>query len=80
MMRTIIENQKKETPFQMFFLKNDKTQSVEIVEADQIKFKKVKSHLAKGESVFIPQKQEQKPNMRFIEYDLATEPWYFIHS
>jgi hypothetical protein len=48
MMRNVIENKKKETPFQMFFLKNDKNQSVEVAEVDEIYFEEVKSRLERG--------------------------------
>lgn len=80
MLRNIMENKKKETPLQLFFLKNDETQNVEVVEVDEIDFEEVKSRLEKGESIFITRKQEQKADMNFIAYDLAKEPWYLIRS
>ena len=75
-----MENKKKETPIQLFFLKNDEPQSVEVVEVDEIDFEEVKSRLERGESVFITRKQEQKSDINFIAYDLAKEPWYLIRS
>ena len=75
-----MENKKKETHLQLFFLKNDETQNVEVVEVDEIDLEEVKSRLERGESVFITRKQEQKSEMNFIAYDLAKEPWYFIRS
>jgi len=80
MPRNIMENKKKDAPLQLFFLKNDETQNVEVVEVDEIDFEEVKSRLEKGESVFITRKQEQKSDMNFIAYDLAKEPWYLIRS
>ncbi|MHC3128880.1 MAG: hypothetical protein IBV52_02240 [Candidatus Bathyarchaeota archaeon] len=75
-----MENKKKETHLQLFFLKNDETQNVEVVEVDEIDLEEVKSRLERGDSVFITRKQEQKSEMNFIAYDLAKEPWYFIRS
>ena len=80
MWRNVMENKKKETHLQLFFLKNDETQNVEVVEVDEIDFEEVKSRLEKGESMFITRKQEQKSDMNFIAYDLVKEPWYFIRS
>ena len=80
MSRNVMENKKKETPLQLFFLKNDETQNVEVVEVDKIDFEEVKSRLENGESVFITRKQEQKSDMNFIAYDLVKEPWYLLRS
>ena len=80
MWRNVMENKKKETHLQLFFLKNDETQNVEVVEVDEIDLEEVKSRLERGESVFITRKQEQKSEMNFIAYDLVKEPWYFIRS
>jgi hypothetical protein len=76
----VMENKKKETPLQLFFLKNDETQNVEVIEVNEIDFEEVKSHLERGESVFITRKREQTSDMDFIAYDIVKEPWYFIHS
>ena len=80
MMRNVIENKKKETPFHMFFLKDDKNQSVEVVEVDQIDFEEVKSRLERGESVYITRKREKKTDINFIAYELVKEPWYLLRS
>ena len=80
MSRNVMENKKKSASLQLFFLKNDETQNVEVVEVDEIDFEEVKSRLERGESVFITRKQEQKSDMNFIAYDLAKEPWYLIRS
>ena len=80
MSRNVMENKKKSASIQLFFLKNDETQNVEVVEVDEIDFEEVKSRLERGESVFITRKQEQKSDMNFIAYDLAKEPWYLIRS
>jgi hypothetical protein len=80
MLGNIVENKKKETPLQLFFLKNDETQSVEVVELDEIDFEEVKSRLERGESVFITRKREQKSDMNFIVYETVKEPWYLLRS
>ena len=80
MPRNIMENKKKDAPLQLFFLKNDETQNVEVVEVNKIDLEEVKSRLERGESVFITRKQEQTSDMNFIAYDLAKEPWYLIRS
>ena len=80
MLRTAIKNRKKETPFQLFFLKNDENQNVEVTEVNEIDFEEVKSRIERGESVFITRKREHKSDMGFIAYDIAKEPWYLIRS
>jgi len=76
----VMENRKKETSLQLFFLKNDETQNVEVVEVDEIDFEEVKSRLERGESVFITRKREPKSDMNFIAYETAKEPWYLLRS
>jgi len=73
-MRNVIENKKKETPFQMFFLKNDQDETVE-VKVDEIDFEEVKSRLEKGEFVDITRKREHKSDVNFIADELVKEPW-----
>lgn len=80
MQKTIIKNKKKEAPFQLFFLKNDATQNVEVIELEEVNFEEVKSHLERGNSVFITQKREQTSDINFIAYDQVKEPWYFVRS
>jgi hypothetical protein len=80
MPKTIMKNKKKEAPFQLFFLKNDETQNVEVIELNEINFEDVKNHLERGESVFITRKREQTSDMNFIAYERVKEPWYFVRS
>ena len=80
MLRNVLESKKKEASFQLFFLKNDDNQSVEVVEADEVDFEEVKRHLENGESVFISPNREQNPDVKFIGYEQVKEPWYFSHS
>jgi len=80
MPRNIIQNKKKEAPFQLFFLKNDATQNVEVTELNEINFEELKSRLENGESIFITRKQTQNSDMNFIAYEEAKEPWYLLRS
>jgi len=80
MQKTVIKNKEKEAPFQLFFLKNDSTQNVEVIELDEVDFEEVKSHLERGDSVFITRKQKQKSDMNFIAYEAIKEPWYLLRS
>jgi hypothetical protein len=52
--------------FQLFFLKDNENQSVEIEEVEEIDFRGVKERLEQGESVFITRKCKQKLNSNVI--------------
>jgi hypothetical protein len=80
MMKTVIENKKKQTPFQMFFLKNDQNEAIEVIEGNKIDFEEVKKRLERGEAVFITTKKGQKSDVNFIAYKQVKEPWYLIRS
>jgi len=80
MQKTVIENKKKEAPFQLFFLKNDENQNVEVTELEEINFDELKSRLEKGESIFITRKQKQHSELSFMAYSTVKEPWYFVRS
>jgi len=43
--------------FQLFFLKNDKDQSVEVIETNRIDLEELIKHLKFGESIFITVKK-----------------------
>ena len=45
MSRNVMKKKKKSASLQLFFLKNDETQNVEVVEVDEIDFEEVKSRL-----------------------------------
>jgi len=44
--------------FQIFFLTNDQSESVEVLETDTIDFEEILQHLTMGESVFIKHKKQ----------------------
>jgi len=50
--------------FQVLFLKDDKNNSVEVEEANEVDFQKVKDHLENGEAVFITRRPDQRLNNR----------------
>ena len=66
--------------FQLFFLKNDENQSVEVVEIEEIDFTEVKKGIEQGESVFITRKRKEKLNSNLIANKEATKSWYFSHT
>ena len=80
MLSTVFEKQKKQSILQLFFLKNDDKQSVEVAEVEEINFEEVKRRLERGESVFIKRKQEQKSDINLIAYETVKEPWYLLRS
>ncbi|HDQ07119.1 MAG TPA: hypothetical protein ENN36_10430 [Candidatus Bathyarchaeota archaeon] len=80
MPKTVMDKKREQIPFQLFFLKNDDAQNVEVVELNTINFEEVESRLEKGESIFITRKQRQKPDRTFMAYEAAKEPWYFVRS
>jgi len=62
--------------FQMFFLKDNENQDVEVKEVEEIDFRGVKERLEKGESVFITLKHKEKVETRLVEEEALAEPWY----
>ena len=64
MLKDLIEA-KKEKPlmFQVVLLNNDNSQNVEVQEAQQVDFQRVREHLKLGDSVFITSKGSQKLNL-----------------
>ncbi len=65
--------------FQVSFLKNNKRQSFEVEEVEDIDLGKVKEHLERGESVFITLKRKEKLKPRLVKGEATEEPWYFTH-
>jgi len=79
-LRNFFEVNEEKPRFQLFFLKDDEDESVEVEEVEEIDFGEVKKRLKQGESVFITSKRKQKLNMSLIAKEDATEPcWYFTH-
>jgi hypothetical protein len=63
--------------FQLFFLKDDQDQSVEVEEVEEIDFTEVKKRIERGESVFITRKREEKLDASMVAEENVTELWYF---
>jgi hypothetical protein len=63
--------------YHLFFLKNDKNQSVEVIEVEEINFTEVKKRLKGGESVFISSKSRQLLNKEQVAMEEIEENWYF---
>jgi hypothetical protein len=64
---------------QVSFLKNNRRQSFEVEEVEDIDLGKVKEHLQQGESVFITLKRKEKLKPRLKKGEATEEPWYFTH-
>ena len=77
-LRNVIVVNEEKPLFQLFFLKDDEDQSVEVEEVEEIDFKEVKKRLKQGESVFIRRKRKQKLNTSLVAKEDAAEPWYFF--
>jgi len=77
MLRKVIQVDEERPVFQLFFLKDNESQSVEIVEIEEIDFRGVKERLEQGESVFITLKRKEKVETRLVKEEALAEPWYF---
>ena len=62
--------------FQLFFLKDDENQSVEVEEVKEINFEEVRKRLERGESVFITRKGRQRSNTILVAEKDEAELWY----
>jgi len=78
-LRNDMETKEEKLLFQLFFLKNDEHQDIEVVEVEKIDFTEVIKRIEQEESVFIKRKPKQKLNPYLIASEEATEPWYFTH-
>jgi len=65
-LRNYVEIGEEKILFQLFFLKDDEEQSVEVVEVEEIDFREVKRRLKQGESVFITCKRMEKLNANLV--------------
>jgi hypothetical protein len=77
--RNFVEIDEEKPLFQLFFLRNNENQSVEVEEVEEIDFRKIKTHLERGESVFITLKRREKLETSLVAREDAAEPWYFDH-
>jgi len=79
MWRKLGEADEKEPLFQLFFLKNDEDQSVEVTELEEIDFREVNRRLKMGESVFITAKHKQTPESSLVKSQEDTpDSLYFL--
>lgn len=76
-LRNAIKANEEKPLFQLFFLKDDEYQSVEVTEAEEIDFKEVESRLRQGASVFITRKRKHELNATSGAKESASEPLYF---
>ena len=76
-LRNVIQVNEEKPLFQIFFLKDDEYQSVEVEEVEEIDFEEVKNRLRQAESVFITRKCKQESNVTHVAKESAADPWYF---
>ena len=77
--RNFVEIDEEKPLFQLFFLRNNENQSVEVEEVEEIDFREVKKHLENGESVFITLKRKEKLETGLVKGEGVAESWYFTH-
>ena len=77
LLRKPIEANEKKPLFQLFFLKHDKDQSVEVEELEEIDFAEIERRLEQGESVFITRTRKHKLRKSLVAGEDAAEPCYF---
>ena len=65
-LRNVIEVDEEKPLFQVFFLKDDEDQSVEVVEVEEIDFREAERRLKQGESVFVTCKRKQELNTSLV--------------
>ena len=63
--------------FQVFFLVHDQSQTVEVIETDQIDFGEIIQRLQRGESVFIKNKNSETLESSLKRTKEEQKPWYF---
>ena len=77
-MNNFVEVKEKQQLFQLFFLKDDEGQSVEVDEVKRIDFEMLTRRLKRGESVFIAPKRPQERNLNQSLFG-TKKSWYFAH-
>ena len=77
--RNLVEIDEGKPLFQLFFLRDNEDQSVEVEEVEEIDFREVKKHLENGESVFITLKRKDKSEKSLVKEEGVAEAWYFTH-
>ncbi|MCK4884977.1 hypothetical protein KAS24_02790, partial [Candidatus Bathyarchaeota archaeon] len=64
--------------FQIFFLAQDQSRDVEVIETDELDFGEIIQRLKNGESVFIKYKNSETfEPIQKIDEEREKKPWYF---
>lgn len=66
-LQDIFKAVEKKPMFQLVFLSDDKSQSVEVAEVEEIDFQQIKMHVENGDSVFITKKENEKVDTSIFE-------------
>ena len=65
-LRKVVEANEEKPLFRLFILKDDEDWSVDVVDVEDINFRKVKKNLEQGDSVFITLKRNQELKMSLV--------------
>jgi len=78
-LRKVVEINEEKSIFQLFYLKEDEDQNVDVEEVEKIDYGEIEKRLEQGESVFIVPKHEQKLNTSKGAREKTEKLWYFSH-
>ena len=77
-LKNVIEANEEKPLFQLFFLKDEEDQGVEVKEVEEVDFGEVERRLKQGESVFITCKRKQESNTSVEVMEEVAEPYTFL--
>ncbi len=78
-LRKVVEINEEKSIFQLFYLKEDEDQNVDVEEVEKIDYGEIEKRLEQGESVFIVPKHKQKLNTSMVAQEKTEKLWYFSH-
>lgn len=79
MFENTIQSSEEKPKFQLFFLKDNENQSVEVVETEEINLEEVRERIERGESAFITRRSKQQYGPPRAVSEGTRESWYFTH-
>jgi len=79
MFENTIQSNEEKPKHQLFFLKDNENQSVEVVETEEINLEEVRERIERGESAFITHRSKQRYGPPRTVSEETRESWYFTH-
>jgi len=79
MFENTIQSSEERPKFQLFFLKDNENQSVEVVGIEEINLEEVGERIERGKSVFITRRSKQQCGSPRAVSEGTRESWYFTH-